>query len=318
MQNKVYTIGFLGYGGVARNQMRPAVQACNRLNLYAIASASQHEIQDFSGILYHDYQSLLDDPQVDIVYIALPNTHHARYVLECLERGKHVICEKPLAMKEAEVEAIIEASQRTGCRVMEGFMYRYMDRMKLLQKLLGHKVIGQVRQIQSSFFSLRERLRGIRANPALGGGSLWDLGCYPISLISFLIPDEMPNIVQATARRVLEVDGYMAGQLGYSSGILASFSCGWISEVRTIETRLIGTEGVVEIQRLFNWERGSIRVLTKDKDELMPLEAEDPFLKELEAFIIHLETNSDLLMPLEESKRIISLMNQIETSIVWL
>lgn len=318
MKNGVYNIGFLGYGGVARNQMRPAVEACKRLNLYAIASASQQKIEDFSGILYQDYQSLLDDPQVDIIYIALPNTLHAGYVLACLQKGKHVICEKPLAMREEEVDAIMQVSLKTGCKVMEGFMYRYMDRMQILQKLLEEKVIGELTLIQSSFFSLRERLKGIRANPSLGGGSLWDLGCYPISLISFLTGGENPLTVQVMAKREQGVDGYMAGQLGYGSALLASFSCGWISEVRTIETRLIGTKGVIEIQRLFNWEQGSIRILTKDDDKQMLLDAEDPFLKELDAFIGHIETNSALGMPLEESKRIISLMQRLETSITWI
>lgn len=321
MEQSIYNWGFLGYGLVAREHMAPALLAHPRSRIGAIASHSADLSSIPADTFYNDYRRLLDDKRIDIVYIALPNSMHAQWAIDAMLSGKHVLCEKPIAMSINEIEMIQEVSLKTGRKIMEGFMYRYSSRFNVVEDYLNRQVLGDVLYIQSNFISLRSRMKGIRVNKDLGGGSLWDLGCYPISLISALLGKEGNNDVlhiQAIGNKMGDVDAYLAGEIGFSDGTIGSFSCGWLSNVRNIMTTIIGTKGIIEVERLFNWDEGFVKVNTEQGTEKIILPAEDPFMKEVDAFLDYIEEGIPLCMSLEESKRLIALLCKTAESIIFL
>ncbi|MFA5570539.1 MAG: Gfo/Idh/MocA family oxidoreductase [Sphaerochaetaceae bacterium] len=318
MSKKIYRIGIMGYGQVAQNQMRVAIDSSDRVELGAVASLGNKEVKNFSGPVYDNYEDLLKDDSIDIMYISTPNTMHPHWTIKSLEAQKHVLCEKPLAMNKEDFLQVKEAALQSNKALMEGFMYRYMKRMDRLDEVLASGIIGDITYISSNFFSLRSRLTGIRSSKKLGGGSLWDLGVYPISLISHLFPNQKPTYVTALAKQEGEVDAYVAGEMGFSSKVIASFSCGWISDVRTIETRIIGTKGVIEVERLFNWEGGSLSIITDQGKTTEEFSKEDPFLLELHNYVDHLEQSEPLRITLDQSEHIIELMNMVEKAILFI
>jgi predicted dehydrogenase len=295
--------------------MLPALLAHDQCQLAAIASksATNQEIPD--GVdLYHDYDQLLQDDRIEIIYIALPNSMHTTWTRKALLAGKHVLCEKPLTMNVVEAKALTSLAQSRSLLLMEGYMYRYSKRMALLESYLDREVIGSVQYIQSNFFSLRSRLAGIRSQKDLGGGALWDLGVYPINLINYLLNQDGSNTVRrliATGTKEGEVESAVSGQIVYADGTIGVFGCGWISEVRDITTILIGTKGRIVIEGLFNWAPGRIQILTDDEVISIEIEEEDPFTGELDACINHLHHKGPLHMTLEESIRAIHLTSDV-------
>jgi D-xylose 1-dehydrogenase (NADP+, D-xylono-1,5-lactone-forming) len=319
MKERVYRWGFLGYGQVARERMMPAVTGHGRAVCTAVATKSHGNEAVPAETLYCDYEQLLEDERVDIVYIALPNTLHVEWTLKALERGKHVLCEKPLAMKTSDLDAVQAAAERTGLKVMEGFMYRCSERMGRLQQVIDSGILGKLRYVQSNFFSLSSRIAGIRADKSLGGGSLWDLGCYPVSLITALLgQEEAPALIQAAGAAEGDIDTALTGTVAYSSGVMGSFACGWLSEVRDITTMIIGTRGIAEVQRLFNWDEGRLRVTTVEGVSESVLPAEDPFAREIDAFTAWIEEGTKPPMDLDESRRVLACMERIADSMVLL
>src|SRR5262249_5661799 len=128
------------------------------------------------------YDALLDDPDIDAVYIPLPNTLHAPWTIRAAERGKHILCEKPLAATAEEAQRVIDSCRNRGVVLLDGFMWPHHDRTRELRRLLNSGAIGAVRRVHGSFTFPMEALdpTNIRLQPALGGGSLLDVGCYPV------------------------------------------------------------------------------------------------------------------------------------------
>jgi predicted dehydrogenase len=318
-KQKRYKWGFLGYGQVAREHMAGAVLNNVDSELFAVASQSHYQDSTIEAThRFSRYEDVINHPDIDIVYIALPNTMHVTWTIKALQAGKHVLCEKPIAMTVAEVEQVIKTSAETGYKVMEGFMYRYSNRMKRLEEVLATGQIGEITYIQSNFFSLRSRIAGIRADASLGGGSLWDLGCYPVSLIIALFgaaEGSLPKI-QTMGTMEKDIDTYLSGNLGFSQGKIGTFSAGWISDVRDITTMIIGSRGIIEIRRLFNWAEGSMSVISESGQQDYVLPAEDPFAPEVASFLSHIEDGTALAMPLTESKYLAAVMQQIGDHLV--
>jgi predicted dehydrogenase len=316
---KRYKWGFLGYGQVAREHMAGAILNNPDSELFAVASQSHYQDKSIEAThRFSRYEEVIEHPDIDIVYIALPNTSHVPWTIKALKAGKHVLCEKPLAMTAADVDMVMHVASETGCKVMEGFMYRYSDRMKRLEEVLTSGEIGEITYIQSNFFSLKSRIAGIRADASLGGGSLWDLGGYPVSLIVALLGSDHGNSPRIQTMGSIEhgIDTYLSGNIGFVQGKMGTFSAGWISDVRDITTMIMGTRGIIEIRRLFNWAEGSMHVITEhgQRDYILP--AEDPFAPEIASFISHIEHDTPLAMPLDESRYLASVLQQIGEQLI--
>ena len=170
------------------------------------------------------YDDLLADPEVDAVYISLPNSMHAEWCVRSAEQGKHVLCEKPMALTAEEADRIAEAARRNGVLIQEAAMYRYHEQTRQVREWVTNGDIGEIRVIQAFFGFTLEREGDIRFNSSLGGGSLWDIGSYPVSFSRTVIG---ANPIEVEAQQVLSdsgVDLSFAGQLRFASGALAQIA----------------------------------------------------------------------------------------------
>jgi predicted dehydrogenase len=185
--NSTVRFGFLGAGWIAHRALAPAVHAADGARLQAVAARDPARAAELrpSGRSYTDYRAVLDDPEVDVVYISLSNEAHRPWTLAALAAGKHVLCEKPLGLDAAEVSQLLAAARAADRLLVEAFWYRWHPRTRRLEQLLGEGALGPVRQVETEFsFDGGDdpRMAGnFRLDPGRGGGALYDVGCYAIS-----------------------------------------------------------------------------------------------------------------------------------------
>jgi predicted dehydrogenase len=239
---------------------------------------------------YHGtYEALLADPQVDAIYNPLPNSLHAEWSIRACEAGKHVLCEKPLCITGAEARQMFEAARRNRVHLVEGYPYRAQPQTLKLLELIDSGVIGPLQLIQASFGFMLASGPNIRAEPALGGGSLMDAGAYPVSLVR-MVAKERPVRVHAVARWAGGIDQAMAATIEFSSGLLAQISCSFATSVHR-HALIAGTQGAIQtpflnhppldrpaqllVKRGIGWDKDFERV------ETTPLNG---FLAEAESF----------------------------------
>lgn len=184
--------GILGPGFIATRAIIPVIQAVNNSRVLAVASSNKERSREVAlrfGIerFYADYQELLDDPDVDVVYIALPNHLHSEWTIRAAAAGKHVLCEKPLAMNAAECDEMIVACKQANVLLMEAVMYRFHPRMLNLKQMLEARDVGDVRFLHAAFsfnFNAPENYRAFRK---FGGGALLDIGSYCVNAARWLV-----------------------------------------------------------------------------------------------------------------------------------
>ena len=221
--------GILGTGNIAK-QFANGVQTSTRGTLAAVASRSTGTAGRFARQFnverpYGDYAAMLDDAAVDAVYVSLPNTMHHEWTIKALAAGKHVLCEKPLAVSAAEAEAMFAAAKKHGRVLVEAFMYRCHPQTIAVFDAVRRGVIGTPRLVRTSFCFRTTKIAGnIRFDPTLAGGALWDVGCYCTSF-SRLIAGEEPSDVRAVVVRDHGVDVNVVGGMTFPGGLQASFVC---------------------------------------------------------------------------------------------
>ena len=250
--------GILGCAGIAEKAFIPAINASQNGFLAAIASRDEAQARawavrfDIHTVL-RTYQDLVEDPTVEAVYIPLPNSLHAEWAIRAMRAGKHVLCEKPMAMNAAEVEAMIAAAAAHKVLLMEGFMYKFHPQIAKTLGLIGQGKIGEVRAVHSSFtFQFERDGANYRWSPARGGGALYDVGCYAISLAR-LVLDAEPSAVTAAARidPATGVDMTAAVLLEFPGGRFAQCDAGFESH---FQSRLVaaGPEAILRLDRAFS------------------------------------------------------------------
>lgn len=235
--------GVLSTSNIGRAAVNPAIQASGNGELLAIASRDAERARTFAEQWdipghYGSYEALLNDDSIDAVYIPLPNSMHREWTIRAAEQGKHVLCEKPLALSATECEEMQDAADANGVKLMEAFMYRFHPRIDKVVEMVRSGVIGDLKMITSAFtFRLRSP-DNIRLDPELGGGSLMDVGCYCVN-VSRTIAGAEPVEVQAVAvPSASGVDEQMVGTLRFGSGLFAQFDCALNMERR--ETLVVG------------------------------------------------------------------------------
>src|SRR5512133_3086128 len=186
--------GIMGLARIAKNAIIPAILKSSNTSLEAIASTDSSKIAECEkefqcNTIHTSYEALLDNNNVDAVYIPLPNSLHKEWAIRAMEKGKHVLCEKPLGLNAKECEELIDTSKKHNKLCMEAFMYRYTDRIKKVTELINSKVIGDIVQIHSTFRFMLDKAGAIRLIPELGGGSLYDVGCYPVNFLGMIMKD---------------------------------------------------------------------------------------------------------------------------------
>lgn len=247
-----------GILGVAKINERilPSMRKARNAELRAIASRSLEKAQAAAGAAgitaaYGSYEALLDDPAVDAVYIPLPNTLHAEWTRKAAERGKHVLCEKPLCPTAGEAQALIDFCRAKGVRLMDGFMWPHHPRTAKMRQFLDVGGVGEVRRVSGAFtFAMRPLdPANIRLQPRCAGGSLLDVGCYPVYGIRWAFGAE-PVKVSAAARYEHGVDVELQGSLVLADGRMASFDCGFTTPFRRW-LEVVGTEAVLWVPDLW-------------------------------------------------------------------
>jgi predicted dehydrogenase len=246
--------GVLGTAHINR-LLIPAIRATGRSAVHAVASRSAERAAAYAAEWdiprgFAAYDALLHSADVDIVYVPLPNSLHVPWTIRALECGKHVLCEKPLALAPSDVDRVADAASRSGRVATEGFMYRHHAMTLRVQELLANGTIGGLRSIDGLFTYSRSRERDVRLDPELGGGALWDVGCYPVSYAN-LIAGAAPESVRASQQLgSTGVDEEFAGTISYANGVVANIHASFRADYRT-SIRLTGSDGAIEIDRPF-------------------------------------------------------------------
>jgi predicted dehydrogenase len=247
-------IGILGCANIARQFARD-VAPSRMARIVAVASRNAQTAAEFAaahaiGRHHGSYEALLSDPELDAVYIPLPNSLHAEWAIKAAEAGKHVLCEKPLALGVDEARSMFDAAARHGVMLLEAYPYYFQPQTGDMLALLREGAIGAVRSVQAIFgFNLANREGNIRMNPVLGGGALLDAGSYPLSLIR-LVMGSAPQRVQADASWAeTGVDISLGATLHYADGRRAQFACAMdIATAR--HATIAGTQGTIETEFL--------------------------------------------------------------------
>lgn len=239
--------GILGAARIARDWVCPGIHASARGRIAGIASrdparaaamaAPYHDVRIFDS-----YQALLDAPGIDAVYIPLPNHLHVEWTERCLRAGKHVLCEKPIALKAGEIDRLIAARDETGCMAAEAFMVTHHPQWHRVRTLLAEGAIGRLCHVQGSFTYNNPDPDNIRNRPETGGGALYDIGVYPCVTTRFVTGQEplsvtarimRENGVDTTSRVWAEFDGfalefYVSMRMGLRQSMLFHGTEGWL------------------------------------------------------------------------------------------
>lgn len=240
----------------------PPLHASPRNEVAAVASRSLERAQAFGDKweipqVYDSYEALLADPSIDVVYIPLPNHLHATWTIKAAQAGKHVLCEKPIALTVADVEAIEAAAKANNVVVAEAFMYRHQARTLRIKALIDDGIIGDVNVIKGGFtFTLKPEHK-IRLDPTMGGGSVWDVGCYPISFARYIAGGEPKEVYGQHVLSDTGVDLAFTGHMRFANNILAQFDSGFNSSFR-MYMEIVGSTGTLFIPKAFKPEAQSV------------------------------------------------------------
>ncbi|GAX91687.1 Gfo/Idh/MocA family protein [Effusibacillus lacus] len=246
--------GVLSTANIACEQLIPAIHRAVNAEVVAIASGSGQaqsaaerlEIPKF----YDSYQSLLDDSEIDAVYIPLPNHLHREWTSQAARAKKHVLCEKPAALNTREVREILDECGKSNVLFMEAFMYRFHPQHQKVKDLIQDGVIGGVKLMRASFsFFMENREGNIRLASEMGGGAVYDIGCYCINSIRYILGRE-PVSVRAFGEIENGVDTDARAILNFANGIHAIFDCSFNMAMRN-EYEVVGTKGTIRVPQAF-------------------------------------------------------------------
>lgn len=266
-------------------KLAAGARAAEGVEVVAVGSRSRERARRQAAELgvprSHDsYEAVLADPDVDAVYVPLPNALHVEWSIRALQAGKHVLCEKPMARRAADVEAAFEAAERAGRVLAEAFMWRHHPQTRNLLELLGR--IGELRLIRAAFSFPLDRDGDVRLSAALEGGALMDVGCYCISAARLLTGEE--PVACSGVQTGGEVDERFAGVLRFPSGALAHFDCGMDLPFRD-ELEVVGSAGSLHLDDPWHSRAPVIELRSPDGDtERVAVADADPYACQLEAF----------------------------------
>jgi D-xylose 1-dehydrogenase (NADP+, D-xylono-1,5-lactone-forming) len=278
--------GILGTARINR-MLIPPLRVSRGNRLVAVASRELARAEAYAreweiGRAVAPYEALLADPEIDAVYIPLPNHLHAEWTIKAARAGKHVLCEKPLALSVDEVDAMEVACREARVVLAEAFMYRHHPQTLKVKELLDAGAIGALRYLRGSFSFPLVRPGDVRLRPEWGGGCLWDVGCYPLSFARFLLGREPVRVFGSQVLGPTGIDETFAGQLEFPGDVLFQFDAGFRSEGRA-EMELAGTGGTIRVRHPWRPEQDYPLLVTRDgKTEELSVSGEDRFLLEIE------------------------------------
>jgi xylose dehydrogenase (NAD/NADP) len=254
MTNKKLNWGLLSTARINSALFIP-LRTSSRNRMLAVASRDQVRAEAYArrfriARAFGSYDALLADPEIDVIYNPLPNHLHAEWTIKAMEAGKHVLCEKPLALSVDEVDAIAAAAKRTGKVAAEAFMYRFHPQTLKVKEIIESGALGNVQVIRGAFRYWLGRAEDYRLDPAMGGGGLWDVGCYLVNYARLIAGEEPAEVFGWQVTGSTGVDESFTGQLRFPGGIHALFDCGMNSKYRTF-LEIVGSEATLRIPNPF-------------------------------------------------------------------
>ena len=313
MINKILNWGFLSTARINRSLI-PPLQVSKRNHLLAVGSRTQESADDYAKEkkierAYGTYESLLADPDIDVIYNSLPNHLHAEWTIKAVEAGKHVLCEKPLALSVDEVDAIKTAAQNHGRVVAEAFMYRHHPQTLQVKEIVKSGSLGTLKLIRGSFSFVLTREGDVRLNPEWGGGSIWDVGCYPISYSRTVVGENPLEVFgwQVTGRT--GIDNTFVGQMRFKGDVQAQFDSSFDIPFHAF-MEIVGSEGTLSIPKPFKPGVNEKIFITRDsKIETIKIKGQELYLGEVEDMADAILEGKDSLISLDDSRENVAVIS---------
>ena len=260
-------------------------RASTRVDMAAVASRDRARAEAYARThaidrAYGDYEALLADPQIEAIYISLPNSLHVEWSVRALDAGKHVLCEKPLDRRTSAVERAFDAADRSGRVLAEAFMWRHNPQTAKLQELVGSGAIGEIRQIRAAFSYTLTDEQNVRLRADLDGGALMDVGCYCVSGAR-LLAGEPETVFGVQVVGPTGVDVRFAGLLGFPNDVVAQFHCGFdLPDESRLEP--IGAVGSIVSRDPWHARKPGLELLRDDESQWFDVEPANSYRLELE------------------------------------
>ncbi|HEX4677877.1 MAG TPA: Gfo/Idh/MocA family oxidoreductase, partial [Gaiellaceae bacterium] len=263
----------------------PGAHASPKVDLVGVASRDQQRAEDYAKEwdiprAYGSYEALLADPEIEAVYISLPNNMHCEWSIKSVEAGKHVLCEKPMTRKTSEVEEAFDAADKAGRLLSEAFMYRHNPQTKRVTQLVNEGAIGELRVVRSVFSYALYDEENIRLRTDVEGGALMDVGCYTVSG-SRLVAGEPERVFGEAWYGPSGTDWVFNGTLRFPNNVLGLFHCGTALPEQD-ELEVIGSEGSLFLDDPWHCNVPVIELRREDGVERIEIEKEDSYRLELE------------------------------------
>lgn len=312
--------GILGAGFIANRAVIPAIQGSRNARVVAIASrnearalstANQHAIPR----IYQGYEALLDDPHVQVVYIALPNSLHREWTIRAAQHGKHVLCEKPLALNAAQCDEMIDACRSAGVLLMEAVMYRFHPRMQALKALLDTGEIGEMRLFHAAFSFPFSAPTNYRAFPEFGGGALLDIGSYCVNAARWLTGMEPQSVQSRISYSLYDIDMTTSAVLRFEAqrASTAHIQCSFeAAEYQVIE--VVGSEAAVSAPLAFTaWREDETWLLIQRSGdfEQRVFQPADPYRLMVEHFSDCVMGQAALRFPPEDGRATMRVLDMV-------
>jgi predicted dehydrogenase len=305
--------GFLGAGSIATKALRPAVFAAKNATLYAVASRDVARSQSLEPTKVHtSYEDLLSDPDVDAIYISLANDQHCQWSIKALNAGKHVLCEKPIAMNANEARSMADAAKVNDRLLVEAVWTRWHPRFIRMVELVRSGAIGEINSIDSSFTFPGSLEGNYRLIPEMGGGSLFDVGPYPLHAFSALTNGDLTMVINSVQRNTSTTGVDMTTRIDatINSSIVAK---ALTSFEREEEQKLVVTGSLVTIENVGNDAFTSLRnpSILKVGETIEEFAPVDPYQLMVENFGSRIVGQPSWILPINESIRVMEILDEI-------
>lgn len=306
--------GVLSTARIGEDCVIPAIHASKKAKLGAVASrhldsaaafAERNQIPKFYG----SYEELLNDEEIDAVYIPLPNHLHAQWTIAAAKAGKHVLCEKPAALNAKQMEQMAEICREHHVLFMEAFMYQFHPQWKRVEEILSSGKMGEIRIVNASFSFHLDNPSDIRMISDFGGGALYDIGCYCIHATRSIVGKSVASHSQASGRFKNDVDTTLSAVLEFPNGVIANLDCSFDVQPRQY-IEIVGSQGTVKLSHPFRPDTGqaTLELIHQEGQQIEHFNPFDIYLAEIDHFsdcIMHAKTPKNSIQDSMENMKMI-------------
>jgi len=315
MANKILNWGLLSTAHINR-KLIPPLQVSKRNHLLAVGSRSQESANAYAKEknierAYGSYDALLADPDIHVIYNPLPNHLHAEWTIKAVEAGKHVLCEKPLALSVDEVDAIKASVHKHGRVVAEAFMYRHHPQTLMVQEIVKRGSLGTLKLIRGTFSFVLTREGDVRLHREWGGGSIWDVGCYPISYTRTVLGGNPLEVFGWQVTGPTGIDETFIGQMRFKGNVQAQFNSSFVIPFHAF-MEIVGSDATLSIPTPFKPGVNEQIFLTRDnKTKTIKIKGQELYLGEVDDMADAILLGKDSLVSLDDSRANVAVISAL-------